>query len=117
MRLLPFNFGVRRSLFGVRRFLLLQADIGRSALGVGRFLLVAFCPFATATAQEAVSSGYGPPTSIPATRSTIAPVALPPRNWIDQTQAAADAKSIGCVQCHRGVESMHKAEQNVVLGC
>jgi hypothetical protein len=44
-------------------------------------------------------------------------VAIPPRNWIDQTQAEADAKSTGCLECHRGVEPMHKAEQNVVLGC
>src|SRR5206468_12302112 len=39
------------------------------------------------------------------------------RNWIDQTQAQANAKSIGCLECHAGVEPMHKADQNVVLGC
>ena len=65
----------------------------------------------------ASESGYGPPTSVPVERSMTAPVALPPRNWIDQTQAQADAKSIGCRECHQGVEPMHKAEQNVVLGC
>ena len=43
--------------------------------------------------------------------------ALPPHNWIDQTQAEANGKSVGCLQCHQGVEPMHKAEQNVVLGC
>jgi hypothetical protein len=43
--------------------------------------------------------------------------ALPPRNRIDQTQAEANAKSVGCLECHHGVEPMHKAEQNVVLGC
>jgi hypothetical protein len=42
---------------------------------------------------------------------------LPARNWIDQTQGEADAKSIGCLQCHQGVEPMHKAADNVVLGC
>ncbi len=63
------------------------------------------------------SSGYGPATSIPITRSTIAGTPLPPRNWIDQTQAEADRKSVGCLQCHQAVEPMHKAEQNVVLGC
>jgi hypothetical protein len=68
-------------------------------------------------AQEQTSSGYGPPTSVPIERSTIARTALPSRNWIDQTQAQADAKSVGCLQCHQGVEPMHKAEQNVVLGC
>src|SRR5438309_2452055 len=65
----------------------------------------------------ASKEGYGPPTSVPATRSTITRASLPPRNWIDQTQADADRKSVGCLQCHQGVEPMHKAEQNVVLGC
>jgi hypothetical protein len=67
-------------------------------------------------AQELATSGYGPLTSVPAARSTIARASLPPRNWIDQTQAEANAKSIGCLQCHKGVEPMHKSE-NVVLGC
>jgi hypothetical protein len=62
------------------------------------------------------TTGYGPPTSIPIERSATTHAALPPRNWIDQTQAEADAKSAGCLQCHHGVEPMHKAEQ-VVLGC
>ena len=62
------------------------------------------------------SEGYGPPTSVPATESTIRNVELPPRNWIDQTQSEADAKSAGCVKCHQGIEPMHKAE-HVVLGC
>jgi hypothetical protein len=35
---------------------------------------------------------------------------------IDQSQAAADAKSAGCIQCHNGVEPMHQAS-HVVLGC
>jgi len=89
---------------------------------------------------EEITSGYGPSTSVPFERLTmepagaerhrqegreakragasesIAPATLPPRNWIDQTQAEADAKSIGCLQCHQGVEPMHKAE-HVVLGC
>ena len=67
-------------------------------------------------AQEQTFSGYGPPTSVPIERSTIARTALPPHNWIDQTQAQADVKSVGCLQCHQGVEPMHKAE-HVVLGC
>src|ERR1700693_5560043 len=67
-------------------------------------------------AQEQTSFGYGPPTSVPIERSTIARAALPLRNWIDQTQTQADAKSIVCLQCHQGVEPMHKAE-HVVLGC
>src|SRR5256886_3677526 len=68
-----------------------------------------------AFAQE--SSGYGPPVSVSVTRSTIGRAELPPRNLVDQTQAEADRKSVGCLQCHQGVEPMHKAEQNVVLGC
>ena len=68
-------------------------------------------------AEEAATSGYGPPTSVPVTSSTISRVSIPPRNWIDQTQAEADAKSVGCLECHKGIEPMHKAEQNVVLGC
>ena len=65
------------------------------------FVLVLVCH-----AQIQESTGYGPPTFVPVERSTIAPVTLPPRNWIDQTQAQADAKSIGCRECHAGVESM-----------
>jgi hypothetical protein len=68
-------------------------------------------------AVGASENGYGPPTSVPVERSTIVRAQLPPRNWIDQTQAEADRKSVGCLQCHQGVEPMHKAEQNVVLGC
>src|SRR4051812_30924109 len=58
-------------------------------------------------ALGASEDGYGPPTSVPAT--SISRVSLPPRNWIDQTQTEADAKTIGCMQCHQGVEPMHKA--------
>lgn len=41
---------------------------------------------------------------------------LPPRNRIDQTRAAADAKSASCIVCHQGIEDMHNSP-NVVLGC
>jgi|CZKQ01.1.fsa_nt_gi hypothetical protein len=99
MNLWLYDFGIRRSAFGVWRFLLLLISISSSAI-----------------AQELATSGYGPPTSVPAAISTIARASLPPRNWIDQTQAEANAKSIGCLQCHKGVEPMHKSE-NVVLGC
>jgi hypothetical protein len=90
-----------------------EFEIGRWAFGVGRFLLLFFIS-RSLLAQE---SGYGPPTSIPIARSTITRASLPPRNWIDQTRAEADAKSIGCLQCHQAVEPMHKATDNVVLGC
>jgi hypothetical protein len=91
-----------------------EFGIGRWAFGVGRFLLLLFIS-RSLIAQE--TSGYGPPTSVPVTRSTITRSSLPPRNWIDQTQGEADAKSLGCLQCHQGVEPMHKAVDNVVLGC
>src|SRR4051812_16845737 len=56
----------------------------------------------TINAQD--SSGYGPATAVPVTRSTIARSTIPPQNWIDQTQTDANAKSVGCLQCHQGVE-------------
>jgi hypothetical protein len=87
-------------------------------LNVERFLFVfLFCIPPSLVAQElAATTGYGPPTSVPAERSMTRTAPLPPRNWIDQTQGEADAKSIGCLQCHQQVEPMHKAE-HVVLGC
>ena len=96
----------------------------RHSLGVERWALsvrcllplLLVCSLRSLAAQE-LSTGYGPPTSVPVTQSVTARAALPPRNRIDQTQAQADAKSIGCLECHHGVEPMHKAEQNVVLGC
>ena len=93
-----------------------EFDIWHWAFGVGRFLFLVSIT-RSLLAQEPATSGYGPPTSVPVERSTFTRASLPPRNWIDQTQAEADAKSIGCLQCHQGVEPMHKAEQNVVLGC
>jgi hypothetical protein len=108
-RCLLLSIGVRHSTFDVRRFL-------RLPLSVGRCLPLLLCISRPLLADEMSSSGYGPPTSIPVERSITTRVPLPPRNWIDQTQAEANAKSIGCLQCHQGVEPMHKAE-HVVLGC
>ena len=65
---------------------------------------------------EETTSGYGPPTVIPPETSLTQPGSRPPQNWIDQSQAQADAKSAGCNECHKGVEPMHKAP-HVVLGC
>jgi hypothetical protein len=45
-----------------------------------------------------------------------APIKLPARNAIDQTRAEAHAKSVGCIECHSGIEDMHASTQ-VVLGC
>jgi hypothetical protein len=94
-----------------------QLNVGRWTLDVGRFFLCCGVVLATAGAQtEETTSGYGPPTSLPPTFSVTRPAARPKQNWIDQSQAAADAKSSGCIQCHRGVEPMHQA-LHVVLGC
>jgi hypothetical protein len=49
-------------------------------------------------------------------RPLPAAVSAPPRNLIDQTHAEADAKSVGCLACHHGIEDMH-GSPNVVLGC
>src|SRR6266513_183574 len=89
----------------------------RFARAVWGLIVGIWCFFGAWDLGFGASEGYGPPTSVPITRSTISRASLPPRNWIDQTQAEADRKSLGCLQCHQGVEPMHKAEQNVVLGC
>jgi hypothetical protein len=90
-------------------------NVQRWTLSVERFLLLLFSVSSAAVAQE-TTSGYGPPTSIPVTKSTISRATLPQRTWIDQTQAEANTKSVGCLECHKGIEPMHKAE-HVVLGC
>ena len=61
-------------------------------------------------------TGYGPPTSVSPEASVTAPTGAPRRNWIDQTKAQAEAKSVGCNECHIGIEPMHAAS-HVVLGC
>ncbi|MFL6516082.1 MAG: hypothetical protein ACJ8M1_13775 [Chthoniobacterales bacterium] len=70
-----------------------------------------------ASGVDPTSTGYGPPASVPVNESITPRAPIPARNWIDQTQGQANAKSVGCIECHHGVEPMHKAEQNVVLGC
>ncbi len=61
------------------------------------------------------STGLGPSISL------IPPhprVSRPPHNWIDQSTDQAQAKSVGCLECHKTTDalSMHKSP-NVVLGC
>ncbi len=65
---------------------------------------------------QSPATGYGPTTAVSPSDSVTRPAPRPPRNWIDQTQAAADAKSAGCNECHNGIEPMHAAP-HVVLGC
>src|SRR5260370_18217910 len=81
------------------------------SLILGTWCFVGICGLAFGASEE----GYGPPTSVPATRSTITRASLPPRNWIDQTQPEADRKSVGCLQRRQGVEPKHKAEQKALL--
>ncbi len=88
-----------------------QLAVKRWTLNVGCFLSLT----ASVHAQDP-GTGYGPPTALPPNQSMIHPGTRPPRNWIDQSQAQADAKSDGCLLCHRGVEPMHAAS-DVVLGC
>jgi hypothetical protein len=61
-------------------------------------------------------SGFGPTTAGKAPTPLV--VTMPPRNWIDQTQQEADAKSVGCMECHKTTDAhtMHTSP-NVVLGC
>jgi hypothetical protein len=98
---IPLRFDVQRSTFNVRRFPIL-------------FFLLLVLSFPTK--NHAQESGYGPPTAVSPTAAVTTPAARPPRNWIDQTQSQADAKSAGCNQCHNGIEPMHAAP-HVVLGC
>ena len=65
---------------------------------------------------DRTGTGFGPAISVPNELSRPSRAGLPARNWIDQTQAEADAKSAGCMECHQGVEPMHKSPF-VVLGC
>jgi hypothetical protein len=56
----------------------------------------------------------GPSTA--AGESAPAGAERPAPNLIDQSRAAADKKSAGCIECHTGIEDMH-ASPHVVLGC
>ena len=66
--------------------------------------------------EARAGSGFGP--TIAAKPGRAVAVSRPPRNWIDQTPAEADAKSAGCMDCHTTTDAhtMH-ASPNVVLGC
>ncbi len=60
--------------------------------------------------------GMGPAISVSPAFGRGGRRGLPARNWVDQTKGEADAKSAGCMECHQGVEPMHKSPF-VVLGC
>jgi hypothetical protein len=102
-----------------RRFSLQRAhhrhpDLLVRALSFLELLLMGIIVYC-ARAQEP-EQAFGPPTSVSATKAISETASRPRRNWIDQSQAEANAKSDGCLQCHAGVEPMHKAS-HVVLGC
>jgi hypothetical protein len=75
------------------------------------FILLGVLPLAA----ENNPPGSGPAISVPKDLPNPAH-ALPQPNLIDQSQAEADRKSRGCLECHAGSEPMH-ASNNVVLGC
>ena len=91
-----------------------SSHVERRGLNREWFLLF-FLLRCTVLAQNP-ATGYGPPTAVSPSVSVTRPAPRPPRNWIDQTQAEADAKSAGCNECHNGIEPMHAAP-HVVLGC
>ena len=69
-----------------------------------------------ANAPAASSSGYGPEISVP--RELTKPAANVKHSLVDQTAQDVRVKSAGCLECHKGTDtlSMH-ASPNVVLGC
>jgi hypothetical protein len=72
--------------------------------------------FAFCLALFAQSDGSGPAIAVPKELPTGSAGQPPKPNRIDQSQAEADRKSRGCLECHAGIEPMHQSP-NVVLGC
>src|SRR5438270_4794156 len=66
--------------------------------------------FALAAAQP--HSVLSPQSSVLNPQSPV----LNPQSVLRQTQAEADAKSVGCLTCHKGIEPMHQSAA-VRLGC
>src|SRR5689334_12736911 len=80
---------------------------GRGCMAIGIWLFFGVCASAFgASGGDSSADGYGPATSVPVNESITPRAAIPSRNWIDQTQAEANAKSVGCMECHQGVEPM-----------
>jgi hypothetical protein len=77
-------------------------------------VLILLSGLVVASGQE----GFGPDISVPHDFPNSKDGTLPARNWIDQTWDEAMRKSRGCLECHKGIDtlSMH-ASTNVVLGC
>ena len=85
-------------------------------LKVERFLFIAFCISSSAIAQDATTSGYGPPTSVPVERSTSARVDL-----LESPEAQFGNISAGTVhhiafRCANEEEQLRWREKLVDLG-
>lgn len=80
-------------------------------------LLAGWLPCARAGVAEndLASFVFGPSLSVPR-QLPPAQAQRPARNRIDQTAEEAMAKSRGCLECHKGIEDMHRSPA-VVLGC
>src|SRR5947208_6863242 len=77
-----------------------QTSKGTIAARIATLVLGIWCLFGIwslgfGASAEMSADGYGPPTSLPPNYSVTAPAPRPRQNWIDQSQAAADAKSSG----------------------
>ncbi|MDB6123177.1 MAG: hypothetical protein JWQ71_2170 [Pedosphaera sp.] len=81
-----------------------------------RFLTTIIISLLTYTVSSAQDIGFGPPISVPHNLNTSQTNPAKPRNLIDQTFSESHAKSVGCIECHQGIEPMHSSP-NVVLGC
>src|SRR6185295_4863273 len=82
----------------------------RGAISVRRTIAAAFFSGAALLVFGAWAKDQGPtPTTAPAATNQLPQLRR-------QTQAEADAKSAGCVSCHKGIEPMHVSGA-VNLGC
>src|SRR2546423_13463028 len=68
----------------------------------------------TSAASQTGVGPFGPAISVG--REVPLRAKVKPENRIDQSSEAVRAKSIGCMDCHQGIEEMH-ASPNVMLGC
>ncbi|MBI4662953.1 MAG: hypothetical protein HY735_29440 [Verrucomicrobia bacterium] len=89
---------------------------GRNTCAIFGLILAYLHGAFAAQAAEVTSDGQGFGPKISVSRDLPKSPWTIPRNWIDQTAAEAELKSRGCVQCHEGIEPMHKSP-HVVLGC
>ena len=80
---------------------------------------VALASLVVLAGPEAPSSAdgiSGPRIAVPRFLDATSSAAPKPANLVDQSRAAADLKSAGCIECHANIEDMH-ASPHVVLGC